>query len=184
MTRLFAAVELPERIREALAVISHGLPGARWVAQENLHLTLRFVGEVGDEEAEALRVCLESVQVPTFELQLRGLGQFLRGSKAETLWAACLPSAALSRLQQDVEKAVVAAGGIPQKQPFHAHVTVGRLRQVRLERLQEYLSEFADFETESFPVEEFQLMSSHLRPDGPIYSIEESYPLLTGADAT
>lgn len=183
MRRLFVAIGLPEEIRQALSGVAYGIPGARWVTPENMHITLRFVGEVSDEQAERLRDELVKIDATAFSLRLNGLGQFLNGRKPQTLWAGVADSAPLSALQHDVEKATLAAGIMIPKQQFHAHVTIARLRDVRMPRLREYLTELGDFQSDSFTVEAFELVSSVLRPDGPIYSIEESFPLRAGSAA-
>ena len=178
MGRLFVAVELPDRIREALEAISHGLPGANWVRPDNLHLTLRFLGEMDEDEADSVRAQLESVEGSAFCLELCGLGQFLGSRHAETLWAAVAESEPLTRLRKSVDRAISAAGLNVPKKNFHAHVTVARLRNTPLPRLKEYLAEFGDFRTEAFDVDEFALISSVLRPEGAVYTIEESYRLI------
>ncbi len=177
MPRLFVAIELPDEIRETLGSVSRGLPGARWVAPENMHLTLRFLGDLDDEQTETVRVALATVDADCFELRLRGLGQFLSGRLPTTLWAGVDANPSLEELHASVARALFGVGIPLERRPFHAHVTIARLQSVNLRRLHEYLTEYADLETGAFPAREFALVSSQLRPEGPLYTIEETYPL-------
>ena len=101
--RLFIALSLPEEVRERLSLLAGGLPGARWVAPESLHLTLRFVGEVDAPQAHDLDDVLSTIDLPEFELTLRGLGTFDEGRRLRSLWAGVEPNETLLRLQAKVE---------------------------------------------------------------------------------
>ncbi len=81
MLRLFVAVPLPENVRADLAGLCSGVPDARWVAAENMHLTLRFIGEVGRGDADDIHQALSRIHLPAFELVVSGVGCFESGAR-------------------------------------------------------------------------------------------------------
>ncbi|MBT6960915.1 MAG: RNA 2',3'-cyclic phosphodiesterase, partial [Rhodospirillaceae bacterium] len=87
MYRLFVGLALPDDIREQLARFNHGLPGARWVAPENTHLTLRFIGDVDRYTAADIDSTLQTVNTDAFDFGLTGLGVFGQGRKTRALYA-------------------------------------------------------------------------------------------------
>jgi 2'-5' RNA ligase len=78
MLRLFVALPLPVAIRDRLAMIQTGVPNARWMDRDNLHLSLRFVGEVEDHVAHEVAAALDRIDAPGFDLRLTGVGHFGR----------------------------------------------------------------------------------------------------------
>jgi len=127
MHRLFVALRPPETIRDALIDTMEGVEGARWQSDEQLHLTLRFVGEVDVAQANDLVSALEAVTAPPFTLQLRGLGTFVHKGRASALWAKVEESEPLAILHRRVERACRAAGLAPETRKFVPHVTIARL---------------------------------------------------------
>src|SRR3546814_19465811 len=109
MLRLFVALPLPEDIRERLAGICNGLPGARWVSPENMHLTLRFIGEVGHGEADDIDAALSTLRAPAFDVMLDRLGPFGR-QKPHALWAGAERGEQLLRLPSKGEGPVTRPG--------------------------------------------------------------------------
>ena len=176
--RLFIALSLPEEVRERLSLLAGGLPGARWVAPESLHLTLRFVGEVDAPQAHDLDDVLSTIDLPEFELTLRGLGTFDEGRRLRSLWAGVEPNETLLRLQAKVESAAQRAGLPAERRKFKPHVTLARFKDNPPgNKLQEYLAAHGLFRCGPFPVEEFVLYSSFLAHTGALYSPEAVYPL-------
>lgn len=176
--RLFIALSLPDEVREHLSLLSNGLPNARWIAPESLHLTLRFVGEVEGPQARDLDDTLSTIDLPEFELTLRGLGTFDEGRRLRSLWVGVEPNEALQRLQAKVESAVQRAGLPAERRKFKPHVTVARFKDNPSEqKLQHYLAAHGLFRCGPFPVEEFVLFSSFLSHSGALYSPEAVYPL-------
>ena len=86
MIRLFVALELPATVRERLAGLGGGVPGARWTEVHNLHLTVRFIGEVENGLIPDIDEALAGVSAPAFDLVLDGVGQFGSGSRSRILW--------------------------------------------------------------------------------------------------
>ena len=176
--RLFIAITLPEDQRTRLAALANGLPGARWISQDNLHVTLRFLGELDGGEAADIDEALAQVRTPGFTLGLEGISHFGEGRKLRALWAGVGSNPALMRLQAKIEQAVVRAGQPPEKRKFKPHVTLARFKSnPGSDKLQAYLAGHALFRGEPFAVDGFTLFSSFLSSSGAIYRPEVSYPL-------
>jgi len=176
MQRLFVALSVPDVIAQAMALIQNGVPGARWQTREQLHLTLRFIGEVDGRDAAMIDDALAGIDAPRFTLEPHGVGQF--GNKhPHALWAGVRMNEALLRLQRKVETAVQRAGQEPDRGKYTPHVTLARLNRPNVGRVMDYLTDHALFTAPPFEVEEFVLYSSVLTSDGSIYAPERAYPL-------
>ena len=114
--RLFVALDLPWELKQRLALLSGGIPGARWVGTENFHLTLRFMGEVHPIQAEEIDHTLAAIRAPAFDLSLAGVGVFgkgdAKGERAAALWAGVDRNPALDHLQTKIETALRRARGV------------------------------------------------------------------------
>ena len=181
--RLFVALSLPEPLRARLIKLQQGLPGARWVAPENLHLTLRFIGEVDGTQAHDLDAALTQVRAGRFAITLAGVDRFGQGRKLRALWVGVAPNPALERLYQKLEQALRAAGLAPEGRKFKPHVTLARFKGNPGRRLHDYLSDHALFRAEAFEARDFVLYSSFLSQAGAIHTPEAVYPLTPAADA-
>ena len=180
--RLFVALTLPEELRERLAMLESGLPGARWVPEDNFHLTLRFIGEVDGAEARDIDACLSEIDVPAFEACLVGLDTFGDGRNLRALWVGVeQPVPELLRLQAKVEKAVQRAGLAPEPRRFTPHVTLARFKRngprIAPDKMQAFLTQHGRFRAGPLRFEHFTLYSSVLTGDGSIYTPEADYPL-------
>ncbi len=177
MIRLFVALSLPEAVRSALASLAAGLPGAAWVRPENLHLTLRFIGNVDGAVGRDVAGALGEIEVPRFDLALDHLGQFGRGNRVDTLWAGIRPAPRLTRLQGKIETALIRLGLEPESRKFHPHVTLARLKGAPSHRVADFLGEVGKISTQTFAVDAFVLYSSQLSRSGAIYRVEAVYSL-------
>ncbi|WP_119167168.1 RNA 2',3'-cyclic phosphodiesterase [Algihabitans albus] len=175
--RLFVALSLPEDVRERLDMLDSGLPGARWVAAENLHLTLRFLGEVDSAQARDLDDTLSAIDAPGFALTLQGLATFGDGAKVRALYADVAPNPALLHLQAKVESAVARAGLPLERRKFKPHVTLARFKGDPGPKLGHYLGQHGLLRIGPFPVDHFLLYSSLLGAEGPHYTEEVVYDL-------
>ncbi len=179
--RLFLAIALPEALRAQLAGLGRGLSGARPVAPENLHLSLRFIGEVEPPQAGDLDAALGRIRAPGFFLTLAGVGCFGAGEKIRSIWAGVEPSPDLLRLQAKIEGALRGAGLPPEGRKYKPHVTLARLKRRPGAKLHDFLAQGAPYRGQSFQVEDFVLFSSFLSQAGAIYTPEAVYPLRGGA---
>jgi 2'-5' RNA ligase len=174
--RLFVAIALPDPVADELVMIQEGVPGARWSDRENLHLTLRFIGEVDGRDANAIDDALSSIRASKFTLQLKGAGAF--GSKIpRALWTGIAPNGALTHLQRKIETALQRIGLDAEQRKFVPHVTLAYLKAAPRERVMDFVVRHALYAGPPFEVEEFVLYSSHLSPDGSSYVAERGYAL-------
>lgn len=179
MPRLFTAIEIPETLALRLSMLRGGLASARWIEPENYHITLRFIGDVGEPAAREFAAALDGVETPAFELRIEGLGSF-GGRKPRALWAGVAPNEALVALQQAHERAARRAGLAPERRNFHPHVTLARLRGGKPPAIARWLELQGGFFAEPFTVQRFVLMSSRASTGGGPYIVEEEYPLNGG----
>ncbi len=179
MYRLFVAIDLPEDVKEGLAWMTGGMPGARWIAEEDFHLTLRFIGEVDGGVFDDLSNAFESIREEGFELQLKGLGHFPPRREPKVLWAGVEPSPQLQRLRDAVDRICTRYGVERDPRKFHPHVTLARLSGASIGRVTQFLADNAMYRSRTFPVTEFHLYSSTLHPAGATHHREHSYPLIT-----
>jgi len=174
--RLFVALPIPRNVAQSIMLIQGGVPGARWQTPEQLHITLRFIGEVDGREAAMLDDALAGIEAPAFDLQLHSVGQF--GNKQpHALWAGIRRSEALEHLQRKVDNAIRRVGQPQDAYKFTPHVTVARLRNPENRKMIEWLADQALFTSPEFHVGAFHLYSSRLTSDGSVYAVEREYPL-------
>ena len=173
--RLFVGLSFTNEIQLALSHLASGLDGVRWVKPENLHLTLRFVGDVSFREAVDLDWFLSTIDSEPFNLQLGGLGCFGKEEKPRALWVDIPPNKALSKLQGKVERGVMNAGFGAEGRKFKPHVTLARFRGRRPRNLRSYLSANGAFSTLPFTVSTFTLFESHLGHGGSHYVAINEY---------
>ncbi|MDH3230199.1 MAG: RNA 2',3'-cyclic phosphodiesterase [Alphaproteobacteria bacterium] len=177
MIRLFVAIPLPETVRTQLTLLQSGLQGARWIKPENIHMTLRFIGEIPNDIAGDIDLALAGINAPGFALHLGGIGNFARGKHPHALWVGIAPSKPLAHLQAKIESALVRAGLAAETRKFSPHVTIARLRDIRKGRVEDWVTAHGAFRSEPFVVERFVLFSSFLSSSGAIYTPEAEYPL-------
>jgi len=163
MIRLFVALALPDSVAEGLACLQAGVPGARWSTRDQLHLTLRFIGEVDGRDAAAIDDALTAIDAPRFELALKGVGEF-GGKNPHALWAGVRDPGPVKFLARKIETALQRIGLPAEERKFVPHVTLARLRA-------------SPRGSEPFEVGGFILYSSVLTSDGSIYTTERAYRL-------
>ncbi len=176
MMRLFVALALPDIVVESLLALEGGVPGARWSRREQLHLTLRFIGEVDGRDASAIDDALASIRAPQFVLELKGVGEF-GGRNPRALWAGVRDDAPVLHLQRKIESTVQRIGHAPEQRKFMAHVTLARLRASPRDRVITFLTAHALYASGPFEVNSFILYSSTLTPNGSLYRPERTYAL-------
>ena len=175
--RLFVAIPLPELLCDQLAQMRGGLENARWVDPENMHLTLRFLGELDGREAADVDAELNAISVPSFEMELAGLHTFGNGKKINSLYVHVEAPEPLTRLQTKVEKSVQRAGLAPEGRKFRPHVTLARFKGPPGPKFGNFLHQHSLYRSGPVPVDRFALYSSKLTQKGPIYRIEAEYTL-------
>ena len=177
--RLFAAIALPDDVAEQLLALQKGVPGAKWRPRENLHLTLRFFGDVAEPLARELDGALEGVARATapFELQLKSAGSFGK-LDPHTLWIGAAASEPLKKLAADCERAARRVGLKPEPRKFAPHVTLAYLSNTEPGRVHDFESHLGLFQSRPFEVESFGLYSSWMRKSAPsLYRLEAEHAL-------
>ncbi|SOD99003.1 RNA 2',3'-cyclic phosphodiesterase [Caenispirillum bisanense] len=177
MIRLFVGLDLPADLRDALDLLTGGIPGAHWRPAENYHVTLRFIGEVDEDRCEDIHDALAEVRAPAFDLCVAGIGAFDNGQRAHTLWAGVPKDPPLVHLRDKVERAVVSTGLPPERRKFAPHVTLASVKQAPVHKVQDFIAHHNLFRSEPFRVDRFTLFSSDLGRGGPTYTAEADYPL-------
>ncbi|HEY9078528.1 RNA 2',3'-cyclic phosphodiesterase [Magnetovibrio sp.] len=178
MVRLFVGIALPESHRHKLASIQNGIKDARWVDTHNLHMTLRFIGDVDESVAEDIAAALDAVRAEPFALTLKNIGTF--GRPPHSLWigAEDSPLGALAHLQSVVESIVVRTGQDPEGRKFSPHVTLARFKKtIGVGRLGAYVEAHAGLALPAFDVTGFTLFESHLSHLGAQYAPYAEYDL-------
>jgi 2'-5' RNA ligase len=175
--RLFVALDLPWPLRDRLGGLATGIFGARWVPRENLHLTLRFIGEVQNWRAEEVDLALHAIRGRSFPLVLSGVGLFEKAGRVTALWAGVDRCPPLDHLQAKIETALQRTGLEPERRRFVPHVTLARLDQPANDKITGFIQRNNLFRAEPFSVERFTLFSSQLGKEGSVYTAENDYSL-------
>jgi len=176
MHRLFVAIRPPEAIRDRLVDAMDDSPELRWVGDEQLHLTLRFIGEVERPLADDLALALSRIRSAPFELRVTGVGLFEQRSGG-ALWAGVQPKEPVAALASKVERACVGAGLEPERRAFHPHITLARWKRRESAAAQAFLERNRALVTDPFKVDRVILYESHLSRHGPHYEAVAAYPL-------
>ena len=176
MHRLFVAIRPPEDIRDLLIDAMGDTPELRWVQDDNLHLTLRFIGEVERPLADDIALALTRVRSDPFELRVTGVGMFEQRNGG-ALWAGIQPKEPVAALAAKVERACVAAGLEPERRAFHPHVTLARWNRREARAAQDFLERNRALAANAFAVDRFILYESRLSRHGPHYEDLWAYPL-------
>lgn len=177
--RLFTGIRIPTSLHDRLEAMQSGVPGAKWVAPENFHITLNFIGDVEENRLEDLHDILAEIGGTPFPVTLSGTGSF--GSKApKVLWAGLEPSPDLEALQKKIVRRLDRGGFPIDARKYSPHVTLAYMRgdqRPNGERLRSWLEATAPFLAAPFEVSEFSLIESRLGRGGSHYTDLASYAL-------
>lgn len=176
--RLFIGLPLPESLRKRIVDAVGALSGARVVPVENLHLTMRFIGDVSENQAEDVKLGLAEVSVPRFSLALGGAGTFPPRGLPRVLWFGAERAGELLTLKTQIDDALAAAIDLePERRSFSPHVTVARLKKPKKDEIERAKQALAEIEAAPLAVEAFVLFESNLTPKGAVYREIRRYEL-------
>jgi 2'-5' RNA ligase len=179
--RLFVGIGLPEAVRHDIATLMRRLEGVRWTPPENLHLTLRFLGDVDPERQQQMEAALAAVRVEPFVLPVEGVGVFPTRGPARVVWVGVGGAhTRLFQLRKQVDEALLTTDPAIDVRNFSPHITIGRLtEQHEPKHVMKFLETHARFEAPPFRVNEFQLFASDGGQAGapPRYEIVRSFAL-------
>lgn len=176
MHRLFVAIRPPAAIRTLLLDAMGGISGARWQSEDQLHLTLRFIGEVDRHRGGDIHAALGGIHHPPFEIALSGIGAFERRGQPDAVWAGVTPHEPVKALHKKIDAALVRVGIAPDERAYVPHITLARLKRSS-GPVGNLLSQSGGIASAPFPVDHFALFESDLTTDGAVYSIVERYML-------
>ena len=171
--RLFVSLELPRSVTERFTELDPHLRGVRWLAPEQMHLTLSFLGNVPVEVEKKFKTNLAAISWRAFFLPLTGFGAFPGKGRPSVIWIGVgRGHPHLFQLHKRVQEAALAAGLEPDLRSFHPHITVARCRDVSPEVIRPFLKAHAAFDAGMIHVESFALNSSEPTPTGSVYTSE------------
>jgi len=176
--RTFIAVEIDDAVRQAVAAVIRDLAQAearvKWVAPENLHVTVKFLGDIDDEDIpRACDILTEAVAgIDPFPVHVSGIGSFPPGRRPRIVWAGAREDGnGLKTIHARLDDRLQDIGVAPERRAFAPHVTLGRVKSPRgADRLVDLIAAAADRAFGTTTVEAVTLLESMLRPDGPIYT--------------
>ena len=176
MLRLFVGLGLPATIKERILQSMGGVEGARWQTADQLHLTLRFIGDVDERQAEEIAGRLQTITFPPFAMHLSDVGFFGKPKAPRVIWTGARPADRLKALHEKVDAALNAIGLAPEERKFVPHVTLARLRRPKANQVLEFVARNGDFMTSSFEIEGFNLYRSQLSHEGAHYEVIATFP--------
>ncbi|MGQ0558877.1 MAG: RNA 2',3'-cyclic phosphodiesterase [Sphingosinicella sp.] len=176
MQRLFAALRLPREIRQHLLSLMGGISGARWQTEEQLHLTLRFIGEVDRHAARDVLAALGGIHHPPFAVALAGLGTFERRGQPETVWVGVTPHEPLKTLHNKIDQAIVRVGIPPEQRAYLSHITLARIKRSS-GPVRNLIEQSGGLSSSPFTARDFSLFESKLTAEGAVYTELQRFPL-------
>ncbi len=177
MIRLFVGIALPATVRRLLSNLGATVPGARPVPEEQIHLTLRFIGEIEAGLFLDIKERLEELDSNPLTTGIRGVGHFPPRGKPRVIWAGLESAGDIIILRNRINYLLKLAGIEPERRKFHPHVTLARLKDSAPERVAAFLQTNALLNSPPFVVDQVHLYSSRLHPDGAVHTVEAAYPL-------
>jgi 2'-5' RNA ligase len=173
MHRLFLALRPPEPVCDLLIDLMGGVEGLRWQGDEQLHCTLRFVGEVDGHVAEDLAAALTAIRFDPFEVRLNGVGRFEQ-RRGGALWAGVAPREPLAALAAKIDRVAQTVGLPPERRAYHPHITLARWSRAA-PPLDAFLGAHAGLSSDPWLADRFTLYESHLGRSGPRYEPAAEY---------
>ena len=183
--RTFIAFALPDDIKSALGRVQEGLKAcglkAKWVRLQGIHLTLKFLGNIGVEQVDPVaRKMTGAVRgIGPLLLGAKGIGVFPNARRPRVIWAGLTGDLEqLVALQRNIDVALSEIGFAREKRSFKGHLTLGRFKgRMDSRRVTRALEEFEGFQTQTFTAQQLSLFKSQLEPAGAVYSQLKTVPL-------
>ena len=177
--RLFLALDAPVPVVAALSAAMHPAHGFAWTRLEQLHLTLRFLGDTPAALVAPLRERLRANRVASFTLPVEGLGVFPPRGLPRVLWCGIGNGHPhIHQLRQRIDDALLALGIDCDLRQFVPHFTLARLTPAARAQLPHWLHTHRNLAAPPFRVDRFTLYASELRAEGAVHTVVEEYPLI------
>jgi len=181
--RLFVALRPPRAVRALLIGAMHGIAAARWQSDEQLHLTLRFIGEVDRHRAEDIAAALGTLHGHAIAARIAGVGLFERQGRPHMIWARVEPGEPLAALHRKVDQCLARVGVAPDTRAFVPHITLARLNRAA-GPVAPFLALNGDFASAPFVFDHVVLYESELAHGGSRYHPVARYPLEANSDTS
>ncbi len=181
--RTFVALEIKEELKKSLAAVQQKIGaaagGIKWVKPDNMHLTLKFLGQTREDKISDISDVLESIAggLNSFAVAVSGFGAFPNINNPKVIWAGLKADETLFELQKEIETALESLGFIREKRPFSPHLTIGRVRDSSAKKKLKNVFEDIKADIDSFEVKNITFYKSDLMPDGPVYTVLKSIQL-------
>ena len=169
MIRLFVALALPDQCRQRLVTLGGGIDGARWVDLQDLHISLRFIGEVSEPVIDEIVQALGEIRAAPVEIALTGAGQFSSEGRVRAVWVGVEKKRGLLALNAKVDQALIRLGFSPERRKYTPHITIGRMSGARPNHVQRWLEANGAFFAPPYKAHAFVLYESRLGRHGASY---------------
>ena len=177
MIRLFVGIPIAPPVRHLLSILGASIPGARAVPEDQIHLTLRFIGEVDALTFGDIKDSLEGLDASSLMLSIQGTGHFPPRGQPRIVWAGIDPAGDVIILRNRVNNRLRLCGIKPEQRKFYPHITLARLKNSPPKRVASFLAANAQLQSPAFSVDQVHLYSSILHPKGALHRVEAVYPL-------
>lgn len=173
--RLFIAVPLPKGVKQKLLELQQPIEGIRWQSREQMHLTLKFVGEVDKKTTSKLRNELDSISHSDFFITITGIGYFPEGKQPKVVWVGIKENVSLEALHKKVEDHCEKIGIDPESRPYKPHVTIGRTKNGSKRVVTSFINQHKKIRIPDIPISQFALYESKLHPEGARHQRLQTY---------
>ncbi|MFP3909150.1 MAG: RNA 2',3'-cyclic phosphodiesterase [Archaeoglobaceae archaeon] len=181
--RLFIAADLDPKIREELVPVQQFLDrrGIKTVEKDNIHITLKFLGEVEDKRIEPIKEALRQIKLNSFNMHVKGVGFFPSPNHVKVAWVGVEEGKdEMIKLAEQIEDRMKKLKFKKEKKKFIPHATLARIKKINAQEREKMLKDLEPYLNQDFgwmKVNEFTLKKSELTPKGPVYSDLEIFEL-------
>ena len=177
MPRLFIAIDIPDPVKDKICELRRNLPGVRWIVREQIHVTMRFIGDSDDVLFKQIKSSLSEIKLPTFHMEITSSGFFPNERRPSVFWLGCNENRTLSDLKDHLDLILDSCGIAPESRKFTPHITIARLKMIIEKESLKLNNIYKALFPIRFDISEFILYSSLLKSDGAEHSKECVYPL-------
>ncbi|UTW55192.1 RNA 2',3'-cyclic phosphodiesterase [Kordiimonas sp. SCSIO 12610] len=175
MLRLFVGLEIPASMIDALEHVRGGVEGARWQRDDQLHLTLAFIGEIPNKQLGEIVDTLSQIRFEPFDMAIKGVGCFGKPKKPKSLWAGIENKRPVAHLHEKITHALMQIGLDMETRKFTPHITLARFKRGTDARIGDWLSTNDCLTSSPETVSNFTLFSSQLTSESAHYAVEAQF---------
>ena len=175
--RLFIAIPLSPAVKAKLCKLYEPLENIRWQPAQQLHLTLRFIGEAQEQERKIIQEKLEGVHQASFEWVMQGVRSFPEKGSPKIIWVGIQKNESLLHLYKAIKQCCAGRGYETSKRRFQPHITIGRVKGTPLKKVRTFLNRHKNWGPETMQVQAFGLFASRLNPEGAVHETLKRYLL-------